>query len=87
VTPNRYDPTIEDSYRKQLVVTGIPEYNKNTSQKSAKSKEKDSKGILGIMKSLIGGSDSKTKVDSPKSAAKKTKVKVARADTNVFALG
>lgn len=36
---HNYDPTIEDSYRKQIVVKGIPQKKSSSGQKKAKKTE------------------------------------------------
>lgn len=53
---DQYDPTIEDSYRKQVVIKGIPkqETGKASAKAKKKSKSKSSSGADGRSKSFLG---------------------------------
>jgi hypothetical protein len=84
-----YDPTIEDSYRKQVVVQGIPAYNAAPAA-AAKKKESGGGGGGGFLGRLFGSKEKERVVEEkkveakPKSKSKKLGYK--KADTNAVSL-
>jgi len=74
---DEYDPTIEDSYRKQVFIDGLPKINSKHIKKQS-----SSTGVFGFLKSFVSKGDTNPKSPLPK----KIKVKTIKADTNVLLL-
>ena len=85
-----YDPTIEDSYRKQIVVKGIPKNSGASSNAKAKSK---GKGLLGLFSKSSRSEPPKGAAAAPpmappppRPAKEGKKIKVKAANTNALVL-
>ncbi|KAL6071496.1 Ras GTPase [Balamuthia mandrillaris] len=90
----QYDPTIEDSYRKQIVVSGLPVAGGGIGARAKPQPKK--KGFFGMMKGLMGSSSnlassppsSASSVEEPKKQEEEEESgeKIPMADPNVLLL-
>jgi hypothetical protein len=84
---DEYDPTIEDSYRKQVCISGLRHANSSSSSSSSSSStgaKSKASHLFGKMSSLFRSSNS-DKPSKPAPSATKTR-KVRAADTNAIIL-
>lgn len=65
---DEYDPTIEDSYRKQVVISGLMNYQQELSKKNTKKKSASSStGLFSKLSKFFTGTTESTSVESSES--------------------